>query len=159
MFRSAGAVSPPPLLLLPFYDSTSNKIPVDRSSPVGYRVSSISFNPSTGDPVASADSTNALAADIITNKDNSVCPDKCFRPVGLAFDSQGRLWMASDSTGEIYVLQKTGEGGEGKFVGAGGNNGGGGGQGTGEDNAAVGRGGLGLGWVLAAGVGIWLAMA
>lgn len=143
--------------LSPCYDSTTNKIPVDRSSPVGYRVSSISFNPSTGDPVASTDSTNALAADIITNKDNSVCPDKCFRPVGLAFDSQGRLWMASDSTGEIYVLQKTGEGGEGKFVGADGNNDGG--QGTGEENAAAGRGALGLGWVLAAGVGAWLAMA
>jgi hypothetical protein len=34
------------------------------------------------------------------------CPSKCFRPVGLAWDSKGRLWMTSDSTGEIYVLQK-----------------------------------------------------
>ncbi|KAI4604220.1 hypothetical protein KJ359_000351 [Pestalotiopsis sp. 9143b] len=28
----------------------------------------------------------------------------CFRPVGLALDSQSRLFMTSDSTGEIYML-------------------------------------------------------
>jgi hypothetical protein len=55
--------------------------------------------------VALADSTTALT-DIMSNPDVSKCPDKCFRPVGLAWDSKGRLWMASDSTGEIYVLQK-----------------------------------------------------
>ncbi|KAK1524269.1 uncharacterized protein CCOS01_09356 [Colletotrichum costaricense] len=37
----------------------------------------------------------------------SSCPDHCFRPVGLAWDSQQRLFMTSDSTGEIYVLQRT----------------------------------------------------
>ncbi len=43
----------------------------------------------------------------MTNPDMSKCPDKCFRPVGLAWDSAGRLWMSSDTTGEIYVLQKS----------------------------------------------------
>ncbi|KAL2255934.1 hypothetical protein VTK26DRAFT_2458 [Humicola hyalothermophila] len=130
----------------------------DRSSPVGYRVSSIAFNPSTGEPVARADSTSAIAADIITNPDHGACPDNCFRPVGLAFDAQGRLWMASDSTGEIYVLQRTGEGGEGRFVGAGGD--GGDGQGADEENAAVTvrNGAFAMGWLVAAGVGVWLAM-
>ena len=45
--------------------------------------------------------------DIFANADNSQCPDNCFRPVGLDLDSQGRLFMSSDSTGEIYVLVKT----------------------------------------------------
>lgn len=44
----------------------------------------------------------------MTNADNSKCPDSCFRPVGLALDSKGRVFMSSDSTGEIYVLAKTG---------------------------------------------------
>jgi hypothetical protein len=32
----------------------------------------------------------------------------CFRPAGLAFDSQGRMYMTSDtsSEGEIWVLGK-----------------------------------------------------
>ncbi|KAK4108869.1 soluble quino protein glucose dehydrogenase [Canariomyces notabilis] len=90
----------------------------DRSSPVGYRIASISFNPSTGEPVAAADSTDALA-DVLTNPDLGNCPDGCFRPAGLALDGDGRLWMTSDSTGEIYVLQRTGDG-AGRFVTPGG---------------------------------------
>jgi hypothetical protein len=38
------------------------------------------------------------------NVNVSACPTGCFRPVGLAFDGQGRLFMSSDSTGEIYVI-------------------------------------------------------
>jgi hypothetical protein len=85
---------------------------------VGYRIASISFNPSTGEPVAAADSTNALT-DVLTNPDLGNCPDGCFRPAGLALDGDGRLWMTSDSTGEIYVLQRTGDG-AGRFVTPGG---------------------------------------
>ena len=44
----------------------------------------------------------------MANADNSKCPDQCFRPVGLAIDSKDRVFMSSDSTGEIYVLAKTG---------------------------------------------------
>ncbi|KAL1840423.1 hypothetical protein VTJ49DRAFT_497 [Mycothermus thermophilus] len=105
----------------------------DRSSPVGYRVSSLAWDDSTGHPIASAESTDALE-DVITNADLSVCPDDCFRPVGLALDDLGRLWVASDSTGEIYVLQRTG-GDQGVFVqpaGDGSDNGGNG------ENAAAG---------------------
>jgi hypothetical protein len=29
------------------------------------------------------------------------CPYSCFRPVGLAFDTQGRLFGTSDMTGEV----------------------------------------------------------
>lgn len=79
----------------------------DKKNPVGYRLSSIQFDPATGEPTVSAENGRDALKDIIVNKDNSVCPDKCFRPVGLAFDSEERLWMTSDSTGEIYVLLKT----------------------------------------------------
>jgi hypothetical protein len=31
----------------------------------------------------------------------------CFRPTGIAFDSKGRLYMASDATGEIWLITRT----------------------------------------------------
>lgn len=76
----------------------------NRAQPVGYKVSLVSFN-QNGEPVAPPDSTTA-AVDVVTNMDNSVCPSRCFRPVGLVFDTQGRLFMSSDSTGEIYMITK-----------------------------------------------------
>lgn len=66
----------------------------------------LSFDPATGEPVAGPSSTTALS-DIISNPNNTACPGQCFRPAGLAWDAQGRLWMTSDTTGEIYVLKKT----------------------------------------------------
>lgn len=38
--------------------------------------------------------------------DNSVCPSDCFRPTGLVFDGKGNLFMASDSTDSIYVIER-----------------------------------------------------
>ena len=88
----------------------ANKYPGDREEPVGYKISSISFD-SHGMPTASRDSRDA-ANDILTTPDLSKCPDDCFRPVGLAWDSKGRLWFSSDSTGEIFVMEHSGgEGG------------------------------------------------
>ena len=134
---------------------------------MGYRVASIAFNAATGEPVAAPDSSSALT-DVLTNQNTTVCPDKCFRPVGLAFDSAGRLWMSSDSTGEIYVLQRTGESGPGKFVqppassgtgsGSGSN---GGNENTGTKNAAAGlwtKETMVLGWSVVAAVGVWLVV-
>lgn len=72
---------------------------------MGYKLSTVRFSQEEGMPVEPADSTSA-AADILSNADNSKCPDGCFRPVGIAWDGQGRLFMTSDSTGEIYVLQQ-----------------------------------------------------
>lgn len=73
----------------------------NRDVPSGYKLSMVPFE--NGQPVAASDNTTA-AIDIFANIDNKACPDKCFRPVGLAFDSQGRLFMSSDATGEIYVI-------------------------------------------------------
>lgn len=127
---------------------------------MGYKVASIAFNAATGEPVASADSRGALR-DIITNVDNTQCPDKCFRPVGLAIDSKGRIWFSSDSTGEIYVLQRTGENSEGKFVlPEGGQNGDGSGNNNGNGDSAAstvfGWETRVLGWTALVGLGAWL---
>ncbi|KAH7369649.1 soluble quino protein glucose/sorbosone dehydrogenase [Rhexocercosporidium sp. MPI-PUGE-AT-0058] len=86
----------------------------DRSAPVGYKVSSIDF--ASGSPVAAADSRTA-ATDIMSNPDLSACPENCFRPVGLAMDGQGRMFMSSDATNEIWVLAK---GSSGSSTGGGG---------------------------------------
>jgi hypothetical protein len=78
----------------------------DRTDPAGYMVFAIDFDAGRGDPVAQSNSTTA-AIPIVANQDNSKCPDNCFRPVGLAFDAKGRLFMTSDATGEIYVISKS----------------------------------------------------
>ncbi|UPK97414.1 hypothetical protein LCI18_008349 [Fusarium solani-melongenae] len=77
----------------------------NRDEPVGYKVSSVAFK--DGRPTSPSNSTNATTA-IISNPDLSNCPSECFRPVGLAWDSEGRLWFSSDSTGEIFVLAQNG---------------------------------------------------
>lgn len=66
-------------------------------------MSTIAF--ANGEPVAPADS-NASYTDVFANEDNSACPKGCFRPVGMAFDSQGRLFVSSDLSGEIYIIIK-----------------------------------------------------
>ncbi|KAL8727924.1 MAG: hypothetical protein Q9181_005525 [Wetmoreana brouardii] len=73
----------------------------DRTNPVGYKLSIIPF--ANGEPVAAPDNKTAVM-DVLVNADISKCPQNCFRPVGIAFDQQGRLFMSSDSTGEIYVV-------------------------------------------------------
>lgn len=78
----------------------------NRDDPIGYKLSVISFDSTTGTPEAQANSTSSYT-DIVSNPDLSKCPDGCFRPVGLAWDSEGRLFMSSDSTGEIYVVTRT----------------------------------------------------
>lgn len=50
-------------------------------------------------------STTALI-DIMTNQNIGSCPNSCFRPVSVAVDAKGRVFMSSDTTGEIYVLQR-----------------------------------------------------
>ncbi|KAM0390557.1 hypothetical protein ACHAQC_007728 [Fusarium culmorum] len=73
----------------------------NREPPVGYQISEVPFE--DGRPANSSRSRDA-ATPIIYNEKLSSCPDDCFRPVGLAWDTQGRLWFSSDKTGEIFVL-------------------------------------------------------
>jgi hypothetical protein len=79
----------------------------NREDPVGYRVSRVEFG-DDGQPTAAHSSMDA-AVDVLTNPSLDNCPDNCFRPAGLAWDSEGRLWMTSDSTGEIFVIVRDGE--------------------------------------------------
>jgi len=76
----------------------------DRTNPTGYMVGTVAFGPD-GEPTAPANSNTSLTP-IFANRDNSRCSSNCFRPVGLAFDTQGRMFVASDASGEIYVVQK-----------------------------------------------------
>lgn len=86
----------------------------DRTDPSGYKLAVIPF--ANGEPVAAADNNSAYT-DIFANADNSACPDNCFRPVGIAIDRKGRLFMSSDATGEIYVLARE-PGNSGSFAGS-----------------------------------------
>jgi len=73
----------------------------NRNPPDGYRVERVEFK--GGKPVAPLSSQGA-GVPIMENPSTGRCPNGCFRPVGLDFDSKGRLYMSSDSTGEIYVI-------------------------------------------------------
>ena len=80
----------------------------NRDTPIGYKLSLVEFN-GKGEPVDASSSTTA-ARDIMSNANVSACAsdgNPCFRPVGLAWDSKGRLFMSSDATGEIYVITRT----------------------------------------------------
>ena len=54
--------------------------------------------------MAGSDSTSGYEF-IAQAPDLTACPDGCFRPVALAFDSKGRLFGTSDSTGEVRTIE------------------------------------------------------
>ena len=62
--------------------------------------------PWNGGPAASADSRNGYET-IVGAPNLSECPNGCIRPVGLAFDRLGRLFISSDTTGEIFVVESS----------------------------------------------------
>jgi len=73
----------------------------DRQPPDGYRVMKVEFK--NGQPVADAKSKTA-SIPVMENSNTRSCPGSCFRPVGLDFDKKGRMYMSSDSSGEVYVI-------------------------------------------------------
>lgn len=79
-------------------DSSRNKSPPD-----GYRLSRVEFDPTTGQPVEAVTSTNA-ATNIMYNANTAQCPNRCFRPVNVAWGPNGQLFMTSDTTNEIWVI-------------------------------------------------------
>ncbi|KAL8408489.1 hypothetical protein RB594_007069 [Gaeumannomyces avenae] len=81
---------------------------LNKSNPVGYLVAAVDFDKDRGEPTAERTSVTSLKP-IISNDlvgQGHTCPDTCMRPVGMNWDSRGRLWVAADSTGEIYVLER-----------------------------------------------------
>jgi hypothetical protein len=81
--------------------------PGNRPEKVGYSVNVIAWDSASGRPKAASDSKDAAVA-VFSNKDLTKCPRGCFRPVGLAWGTQERLFVASDTTGEIYVIANDG---------------------------------------------------
>ncbi|KAG8694214.1 hypothetical protein FRC11_002368, partial [Ceratobasidium sp. 423] len=76
----------------------------NREPPTGYKVVRIPWN--NGAPAASADSRSGYET-IVAAPDLSRCPNNCIRPVGLVFDRLGRLFVSSDTTGEIFVVESS----------------------------------------------------
>ncbi|KAF2026812.1 soluble quino protein glucose dehydrogenase [Setomelanomma holmii] len=75
----------------------------NRQPPDGFRVSRVEWDQATGMPVESVTSTTAVK-NITFNANNADCPNGCFWPVGLTWDHKGRLFMASDSTNEVWII-------------------------------------------------------
>lgn len=109
----------------------------NRPDPQGYSVGYITFRANVSDPDAAAINSEDAWEDILEPEDEEDCPEDCFRPVGIAFDKQGRMFVTSDSTKELVVITR--------------DNGKGHNQNQGKSAAM----GLGVrGWLLAAGVAV-----
>lgn len=74
----------------------------NRSPPEGYRIGRVEFG-AVGQPVKSLSRSKDAAEIIMASKDLSMCPNACFRPVGLTTDSKGRVLMSSDQSNELYI--------------------------------------------------------
>ncbi|KAI0595695.1 soluble quino protein glucose/sorbosone dehydrogenase [Biscogniauxia sp. FL1348] len=79
----------------------------NRQPPTGYKLIAIPFTKepdSSYAPVANA-SDGAGYVDIFYPPDEGACSSSsCVRPVGLVFDAAGRLYMTSDTSGEVFLL-------------------------------------------------------
>jgi hypothetical protein len=79
----------------------------NRDEPTGYSLVVVEF--ANAEPVENSTSTTA-ARSVVFTEDLSPCnggDGTCLRPVGLDWDSQGRLFMSSDGTGELWVVTRT----------------------------------------------------
>ncbi|KAI0789184.1 hypothetical protein C8Q75DRAFT_177587 [Abortiporus biennis] len=75
----------------------------DRTPPTGYGVVRVPFTSSNPTPISPPTSTNGYDF-VIQTTDLDTCPGTCIRPVGLVFESDGRLFVTSDSSGELFVV-------------------------------------------------------
>lgn len=79
----------------------------DRTPPTGYKLSQVPFKKDGGwRPVADVRSREGYA-DVWSNVDVGKCTMlDCFRPVGVAVDAVGRLYVTSDSAaeGELFLV-------------------------------------------------------
>ncbi|KAK4200808.1 hypothetical protein QBC40DRAFT_339512 [Triangularia verruculosa] len=114
----------------------------NRDEPEGYKVGEIAWDRETGQPKHTSKSLNA-ARDLFGTGDIHRCrPDGiCLRPVGLQVDDRDRIFVSSDYSGELWVLEQTGvvEAEEWEEVNYGGGNddgSGNGGTGTGDGEPA-----------------------
>lgn len=80
----------------------------DREPPAGYKLVAVPFTRDSKSgaytPAAPSNSKEGYI-DIFYPPDEGNCSSTtCARPVGLVFDAAGRLYMSSDTTGEVFML-------------------------------------------------------
>ncbi|KAI0015009.1 soluble quino protein glucose dehydrogenase [Xylariomycetidae sp. FL0641] len=81
----------------------------NRQPPVGYKVVAVPFTRNLEDgnfaPNVDADSPEGGVIDVFYPPNESQCSSStCIRPVGLVFDGKGRMYVTSDSSGELFLL-------------------------------------------------------
>lgn len=75
----------------------------DRTPPTGYGVVRVPF---TGLQPSAPPSSQTGFTFLAQATNLTSCPGTCIRPVGLAFADDGRLFVSSDSSGELFVISK-----------------------------------------------------
>ncbi|ORX95189.1 soluble quino protein glucose dehydrogenase [Basidiobolus meristosporus CBS 931.73] len=73
----------------------------NRDRPNGRKIVRVPIDPVTGKPVGGI---SGQVFDVWGELDPGNCQDTCFRPVGLAFDRKGHLYVSSDSSNEIWRI-------------------------------------------------------
>ncbi|KAI0191637.1 soluble quino protein glucose dehydrogenase [Astrocystis sublimbata] len=79
----------------------------DRQPPTGYKVVAVPFAQGRDGSFAPEAASWSLrgSIDVFYPQDEAQCSSSnCIRPVGLVFDGKGRLYVTSDTSGELYML-------------------------------------------------------
>lgn len=82
----------------------------NRQPPIGYELAIVEFG-NDGQPRANAD-TKDPQKKVLWNEDLSICPKQCFRPTGAAVGPRGEVYVSGDSTGDIWIVRRSGANGE-----------------------------------------------
>lgn len=85
----------------PYVTSKLHKYPIGQNlvDHVEYSVSVVKFG-SNGEPTEPSSSASALTP-IFSNTNATTCSNNCFHPPGPAWGRNSRLYLTSDTTGEI----------------------------------------------------------
>ncbi|KAI1109855.1 soluble quino protein glucose dehydrogenase [Nemania sp. NC0429] len=81
----------------------------NRQPPTGYKVVAVPFAqlPDGSYAPTAAPWSARGSIDVFYPPDETLCSSStCIRPVGLAFDASGRLYVTSDSSGEVFMLSQ-----------------------------------------------------
>ncbi|KAI0114402.1 soluble quino protein glucose dehydrogenase [Nemania sp. FL0031] len=81
----------------------------DRQPPTGYKVVAVPFAQSPGGSYAPTAASWSIrgSIDVFYPPDEAQCsPSTCARPVGIVFDALGRLYVTSDTSGEVFLLSQ-----------------------------------------------------